>query len=94
LDSSNSLIVRHTTATLRVSGALKQFGGRVLASDEQPEIIEGRWDRVKIVLLSFSDATAFHGFFELAQYQEIAKDRKAGTDTLMLFVHGIDCGGG
>jgi uncharacterized protein (DUF1330 family) len=78
----------------RFRGALKQFGGRVLASDEQPEIIEGRWDRDKIVLLSFSDTTAFHGFFESAQYQEIAKDRKAGTDTLILFVHGIDCGGG
>ena len=58
--------------------------------EAEPEIIEGRWDRDKIVLLSFSDATAFRGFFELTQYQEIAKDRKAGTDTLMLLVHAID----
>src|SRR5262249_61608047 len=42
-------------------------GGRLLAADEQPEIIEGRWDRDKIVLLSFSNATAFRGFFESAQ---------------------------
>jgi uncharacterized protein (DUF1330 family) len=28
----------------RVRGLLGQFGGRALASDEQPEILEGRWD--------------------------------------------------
>src|SRR5215468_11655994 len=78
----------------RFRGVLKQFGGRLLAADEQPEIIEGRWDRDKIVLLSFSNATAFRGFFESAQYREIAKDRKAGADTLLLLVHGIDGGGG
>jgi uncharacterized protein (DUF1330 family) len=80
--------------TARFRGVLKQFGGTLLAADEQPEIIEGRWDRDKIVLLSFSDTTAFRVFFESAQYQEIAKDRKAGADTLMLLVHGIDGGGG
>ena len=81
--------------TLRCAfqGVLKQFGGRLLAADEQPEIIEGRWDRDKIVLLSFSNATAFRGFFESAQYREIAKDRKAGADTVLLLVHGIDGGG-
>lgn len=72
----------------RFRGVLKQFGGRLLAA------IEGRWDRDKIVLLSFSNATAFRGFFESAQYREIAKDRKAGADTLLLLVHGIDGGGG
>ena len=77
----------------RFRGVLKQFGGRLLAADEQPEIIEGRWDRDKIVLPSFSNATAFRGFFE-AQYREIAKDRKAGADTLLLLVHDIDGGGG
>jgi uncharacterized protein (DUF1330 family) len=80
--------------TARFRGVLKQFGGALLAADEQPEIIEGHWDRDKIVLLSFSDATAFRGFFESVQYREIAKDRKAGADTLMLLVHGIDGGGG
>jgi uncharacterized protein (DUF1330 family) len=87
LDSSNSPIVRHTNATLRVSGAY------LLAADEPPEIIEGR-DRDKIVLLSFSNATVFRGFFESAQYREIAKDRKPGADTLLLLVHGIDGGSG
>jgi uncharacterized protein (DUF1330 family) len=80
--------------TAHFRGVLKQFGGRLLAADGKPEIIEGRWDRDKIVLLSFSDATAFRGFYESVQYQEIAKDRKAGADTLMLLVHGVDGGGG
>ena len=78
--------------TARFRGVLREFGGKLLAADEQPEIMEGRWDRDKIVLLSFLDARAFHVFFESAQYQEIARDRKAGAETLMLLVHGIDGG--
>jgi uncharacterized protein (DUF1330 family) len=74
----------------RVRGVLSQFGGRALASDEQPEIIEGRWDGDKIVLLSFPDPTASWRFFNSAEYQEIAKDRKAGAETVLLLVNGID----
>ena len=68
--------------TARFRGVLKQFGGRLLAADEQPEIIEGRWDRDKIVLLSFSDATAFRGFFESAQYQEMQRTERRGRTPL------------
>jgi uncharacterized protein (DUF1330 family) len=35
--------------TAHSRGVLKQFGGRLLAADGKPEIIEGRWDRDKIV---------------------------------------------
>lgn len=80
--------------TARFRGVLKQFGGTLLAADEHPEVIEGRWDRDKIVLLSFSDSMAFRRFFESPEYQEIAKDRRAGADTTMLLVHGIAGVGG
>ena len=57
----------------RFRGVLKQFGGRLLAADEQPEIMEGRWDRDKIVLLSFFK---FDGFPRVLRVNLISGDRK------------------
>ena len=31
----------------------RQFDGRLLAADESPEVLEGRWDREKLVMMSF-----------------------------------------
>ncbi len=67
----------------------RNFGGRLLAADEHPQVIEGRWERDKIVLLSFPDETGFRRFFASPQYQEIVKYRKAGAYTVLLLVHGI-----
>ena len=72
----------------RFMDVLQKFDGRLLAADEQAQIIEGRWDRDKIVILSFSDAIAFHRFFTSPEYQKIADDRKAGADTILLLVRG------
>jgi hypothetical protein len=39
----------------RFMGVMKRFRGRVLASDERPQVIEGTWDREKVVVLEFPD---------------------------------------
>ncbi len=70
-------------------GVLRRFNGRLLAADEHPLVVEGSWDREKVVLLSFSDESAFRRFYDAPEYQEIAKDRKSGADTILLLVHGI-----
>jgi uncharacterized protein (DUF1330 family) len=67
----------------------KRFNGRVLVSDENPSVEEGEWDREKIVLLSFADEAAFRAWAESPEYQEIAKDRKAGADAIVLLVKGF-----
>ena len=70
-------------------GVMKQFKGHVLAADEKPQVVEGRWDREKVVLLSFPDEAAFREWAESPEYLEIAKDRKAGSDAVVLLVKGI-----
>jgi uncharacterized protein (DUF1330 family) len=70
-------------------GAMKRFQGRVLATDESPQVIE-EWDRDKVVLLSFPDEKAFREWAESPEYLEIAKDRKASTEAVVLLVKGID----
>ena len=70
-------------------GVMKRFQGRVLAADEKPQGIEGQWERDKVVLLSFPDEAAFRKWADSPEYQEISKDRKAGSKAVVLLVKGI-----
>jgi uncharacterized protein (DUF1330 family) len=73
----------------RFMDVMKKFKGRLLAADEYPQVIEGTWDREKVVLLEFPDEPAFREWAESPEYLEIAKDRKAGSDAVVLLVNGI-----
>lgn len=73
----------------RFMDVLKRYNGRLLASDEHPLVLEGTWDREKVVLLSFIDQQAFLAWAGSPEYLEIAKDRKAGADAVVLLVKGF-----
>jgi len=66
-----------------------RYKGRLLAADESPRVVEGQWDREKVVLMSFPDEAAFWEWAESPDYQEIAKDRYAGASTVALLVKGL-----
>ncbi len=70
-------------------GVMNRYKGRVLAADGNPTVVEGSWDWEKVVLLSFPDEAAFREWSESPDYQEIAKDRKAGSTVVVLLVKGI-----
>ena len=70
-------------------GVMKRYQGRVLAADESPQVIEGEWERDKVVLLSFPDEAAFREWADSREYQEISKDRKAGSKSIVLLVKGM-----
>jgi len=67
----------------------RRHPGTLLAADESPQVVEGRWDREKVVLMSFPDEAGFRGWAQSPEYQEISKDRRAGADTLVLLVKGL-----
>ncbi|MGH3960634.1 DUF1330 domain-containing protein [Mycobacterium sp.] len=63
--------------------------GTLLSADESPQVVEGHWDREKVVLMSFPDEAAFRKWAESPEYQEISKDRHAGADTVVLLTKGL-----
>lgn len=71
---------------------LQQFGGRLLANDESPEVIEGTWGHKKVVLLQFSDRAAFEAWASSEAYQAIAPDRIAASEGPVLLVRGFGRG--
>lgn len=73
----------------RFMGVMVKYKGKLLAADESPRVVEGTWDREKVVLLSFPDEAAFWEWADSPEYQEIAKDRFAGATAVVLLVQGI-----
>ncbi|OBK15582.1 DUF1330 domain-containing protein [Mycobacterium asiaticum] len=66
-----------------------RYPGTLLAADEAPQVMEGRWDREKVVLMSFPDEPAFRSWAQSPEYQAISKDRRAGADAVVLLVQGL-----
>jgi uncharacterized protein (DUF1330 family) len=73
----------------RFFDVFRKFSGRLLSADETPSVLEGVWDRDKLVLMSFPDEAAFHAFADSPEYLEISKDRKAGAQGVVLLAKGF-----
>ncbi|AEF36681.1 conserved hypothetical protein [Mycolicibacter sinensis] len=71
------------------AGVFRRYSGTLLAADESPEVVEGPWDREKVVLMSFPDEDAFRQWAESPDYRRISRDRQAGADTVVLLVKGL-----
>src|SRR5437762_13942235 len=68
----------------RFFDVFKKFSGTLLSADENPTVLEGAWDRDKLVLMSFPDEAAFHAWANSPESLEIAKDPKAGAQAVVL----------
>ena len=74
----------------RFMPVLERYNGRLLAADETPRVLEGEWwDRNKIVLIEFANTGEFRAWATSPEYTEIATDRKAGADAVVLLIKGV-----
>jgi uncharacterized protein (DUF1330 family) len=67
----------------------RKFSGRLLSADEHPRVLEGKWNRDKLVLMSFPDEAAFRAWADSPDYLEISRDRKAGAEGIVLLAQGF-----
>lgn len=68
---------------------LKPFGGRLLAADESPQVMEGDWPRDKLVLIAFPDAPSARAWAASPAYRAIAVDRLTGSEAVVLLAEGF-----
>jgi uncharacterized protein (DUF1330 family) len=73
----------------RIFDTFNNFSGRLLSADENPSVLEGIWDRDKLVLMSFPDEAAFRAWGSSDEYREISEDRKAGAQAVVLLANGV-----
>jgi uncharacterized protein (DUF1330 family) len=55
----------------KVIATIESHQGRVVAFDERPEVVEGAIENPRTVILEFPSMTAFHGWYDSPEYQEI-----------------------
>ena len=69
-----------------VENTVSKFNGKYLAVDKNPEILEGKWDYSRLVLIEFPDKELLNKWYYSPEYQEILKIRlsSAESDTIIV----------
>ena len=73
----------------RFADAFAGSGGKLLAADEAPLVLEGKWIGDKLVIMEFDGRETARKFLQSPAYQAISEDRKAGAETIALLVRGL-----
>ena len=79
---------RYARYAARFSAVLARHGGQLLVADEAPRVLEGEWQRDKVVLLRFEGEQAFQAWAGSPEYRAILEDRVAGADATVLLLRG------
>jgi len=62
-----------------VEDVFRQFNGKYLAIDENPEVLEGQWAYSRLVLIEFPDKASLKAWYHSNAYQAILQMRLAGA---------------
>jgi uncharacterized protein (DUF1330 family) len=73
----------------KVGPTIKSHQGRVVAYDEEPEVVEGSIDHPRTVILEFPSMTVFYAWYDSPEYQEILPLRLKSTPGTLIVVKGF-----
>ena len=73
----------------KVIPTIESHQGRVVAFDEEPEVVEGPFERPRTVLLEFPSMTAFRSWYDSPEYQEILPLRLKSTRGTLIVAKGF-----
>jgi uncharacterized protein (DUF1330 family) len=71
---------------LHVEDTVNTFNGKYLAVDKNPEILKGKWDYSRLVLIEFPDKESLKNWYYSPEYQEILKIRLSSADSDIIIV--------
>ena len=67
-----------------------ESGGRPIAFDPSPQVLEGDWHGPQTVVLEFDSVDAARAWYESDGYQAIIDERHAAADAKAVIVAGMD----
>ena len=73
----------------KVSRTIESHQGRVVAFDEEPEVVEGPIEQPRTVILEFPSMAAFHAWYDSPEYQEILPLRLKSTRGTLIVAKGV-----
>jgi len=72
-----------------VGATIEQYGGRFLVRAGATELIEGRPEPKRIVILEFADKAAFKRWYDSPEYQKILPGRVDNSTARAFIVEGV-----
>ena len=69
--------------------AITPYGGKLLAVDNAPDIIEGEWPCTRTVLLEFPTKAAMKAWYASPEYQTLARHRFAASSANIVLLEGF-----
>ena len=68
---------------------IQSHGGRVVAFDEAPEVVEGEVQHPRTVIVEFSSREAFRAWYDSPEYQAALPLRLDSTPGTLIVVEGL-----
>ena len=65
-----------------------KFKGSYLTVDNIPEVVEGKWDYSRAVLIRFDSKDDFEAWYRSAEYQKILKFRLSASESDTILIRG------
>jgi uncharacterized protein (DUF1330 family) len=73
----------------KVMPTIASHHGRIIAFDEQPEVVEGPIEHPRTVIIEFPSMTAFHAWYDSPEYQQILPLRLKSTPGTLIVAKGF-----
>ena len=67
-----------------------RFSGKYLAVDTAPELLEGKWNYSRTVVIRFNNKKDFEQWYYSKEYQEILKHRLEASHCDTILVKGME----
>ena len=64
----------------KVDEVFLKYNGKYLALDNNPEILEGKWNYTRAVIIEFNSKKDFDNWYYSKEYQEILEHRLNGSE--------------
>jgi len=73
----------------KAGSTIKSHQGRTIAFDENPEVVEGKIENPRTVIVEFPSMTAFRAWYHSPEYQEILPLRLKSTPGTLVVAKGF-----
>jgi len=73
----------------KVDEVFARYHGKYLAVDDKPQVVEGKWNYTRSVLIQFETKQDFEVWYHSSDYQEILKYRLASSASDTILIQGL-----
>jgi uncharacterized protein (DUF1330 family) len=82
------MIKMNTKYINKVDEVFAKYNGKYLAVDDNPKVLEGKWNYSRAAIIEFKSITDFEKWYNSKEYQEILNYRLSSSDCDTILIKG------